>query len=71
MTKFVAVLFLPLVLGLAGLVAPPSGDASSPTGRIWLGVTALVAALVLPWFLWATSEVRGLLLERPSSGRRW
>ncbi len=53
MTKFVAVLFLPLVLGLTSLVAPTIRRRLASDWTIWLGVTALVTALVLPWFLWA------------------
>ena len=53
MTKFAAAFFLPLVLGLAGLTAGPYRAGLRRDWRMWTSVSALVVALVAPWFLYA------------------
>ena len=53
MTKFVAALFLPLVAGIVGLGAPSVRKRLVADWKTWLAVSAVVAALVLPWFVWA------------------
>lgn len=52
MTKFVAVAFLPLVLGVSSLLAPSARRALRDGWRTWLGMAAGVVALVTPWFLY-------------------
>lgn len=53
MTKFVAVLFLPLVLGSVALFAPDYRSALWRDRRIWLAGTGLALLLIVPWFVWA------------------
>jgi 4-amino-4-deoxy-L-arabinose transferase-like glycosyltransferase len=50
MTKFVAVLFLPLTLGIAALAFRRVRNRLLEDWTIWLGVLALVFALCAPWF---------------------
>jgi 4-amino-4-deoxy-L-arabinose transferase-like glycosyltransferase len=53
MVKFVAALFLPVVL-LTALMAMPAARARLVRDwRLWLGVAAVVLLLVAPWFLYA------------------
>ena len=53
MTKFVAALFLPLVLGIVGLAAPSVRRRLVATGRSGWASPLSSLALVLPWFVWA------------------
>jgi hypothetical protein len=53
MTKFVAALFLPLVLGLAVLLLPEYRVRTARHWRTWAGAAALAVALIGPWFVWA------------------
>jgi 4-amino-4-deoxy-L-arabinose transferase-like glycosyltransferase len=53
MTKFVAALFLPVVLGLAGVLVAPYRRRLVQEWRVWAKAIALVLALVAPWFIWA------------------
>jgi 4-amino-4-deoxy-L-arabinose transferase-like glycosyltransferase len=53
MTKFVAALFLPLVLGVAALIVPAYRRGVLEHWRQWLKVLALVAGLCAPWFIYA------------------
>jgi 4-amino-4-deoxy-L-arabinose transferase-like glycosyltransferase len=52
MTKFVAALFLPLVLAIAAVLSRDGRWRLRSDWRAWLGVSALVLALVAPWFLY-------------------
>jgi 4-amino-4-deoxy-L-arabinose transferase-like glycosyltransferase len=53
MTKFVAALFLPVVLLAAALTAPEWRRRLFAQWTTWLAVTALVVLLSAPWFVWA------------------
>ena len=53
MTKFVAALFLPLVLGAATLLVARYRRRVLGEWRTWLAATALCAALIMPWFVYA------------------
>ncbi len=54
MTKFVAVLFLPLVLAAGALMLQAYRRALWRDWRLWAGVCALVLGLSAPWFAFAT-----------------
>jgi hypothetical protein len=53
MTKFVAALFLPLVLGVSALVFPSHRSALQRDRRWWAASWTLVLALTVPWFVYA------------------
>ena len=53
MTKFVAALFLPLVLAAATLLVRAPRAKLAREWRLWTAVGALVLALVAPWFVYA------------------
>jgi 4-amino-4-deoxy-L-arabinose transferase-like glycosyltransferase len=53
MTKFVAVLFLDLVLGLAAILVPRYRRLLWQEWRVWAGAAALFLLLSAPWFIWA------------------
>jgi 4-amino-4-deoxy-L-arabinose transferase-like glycosyltransferase len=53
MMKFVAALFLPLVLGLASLIVPSYRRRLFSDWRLWMMAGLLALALIAPWFLWA------------------
>jgi 4-amino-4-deoxy-L-arabinose transferase-like glycosyltransferase len=53
MTKFIAVAFLPFVLGLVTLLFPTSRRRLVAEWRLWAGVASLSLALVAPWFIYA------------------
>jgi len=50
MTKFVAVLFLPMILAATMLFVPGVFAKARRDRRLWGGVAALAAALIVPWF---------------------
>ena len=50
MTKFVAVLFLPMILTATMLLVPGLFARFRREWRLWGGVGALVIALIVPWF---------------------
>ena len=52
MTKFVAVLFLPVVIVVASAVADEYRRSIVRHWRLWTGVSALALALIAPWFVW-------------------
>ena len=54
MTKFVAALFLPLVLGLASLLVPSYRTRLVRDWRIWLGAKLMALVLIVPWFVYCT-----------------
>ena len=54
MTKFVAVLFLPLICLTAVLLAPSPWARLRRTWADWVAAAALVAAAVIPWFAYET-----------------
>lgn len=51
MTKFVAAIFLPLVVGLAGLASSDWRSRMWEDRWRWLGGGAVAAALIAPWFV--------------------
>ncbi len=53
MTKFVAAIFLPLVLGSAGLLVSDLRSKALRDWRLWMGVAFAVTALCAPWFVYA------------------
>jgi 4-amino-4-deoxy-L-arabinose transferase-like glycosyltransferase len=53
MTKFVAAIFLPMIIGLAALVFRGPRRRLFREWRVWAGVGALCAVTVLPWFAYA------------------
>ena len=53
MTKFVAALFLPLVLGVATLAVQPYREKLLRDWRAWAAGSALGVGLIAPWFLYA------------------
>jgi 4-amino-4-deoxy-L-arabinose transferase-like glycosyltransferase len=53
MTKFVAAIFLPLVLGLGALGFRATRAKLAADWRLWLSVSAVVIALIAPWFIYA------------------
>ena len=63
MTKFVAALFLPLVLVVSALYTRASRERLLTHWRLWLGVTGVVLAVVAPWFIWATYRYGSFLWE--------
>jgi 4-amino-4-deoxy-L-arabinose transferase-like glycosyltransferase len=63
MTKFVAVLFLPVVLGLASLAIPADRRALLRHWRVWLWVGLGGVVLTAPWFIWATFQYGWFLWE--------
>jgi 4-amino-4-deoxy-L-arabinose transferase-like glycosyltransferase len=56
MTKFVAALFLPLVLALAVALVPWYRARWSKGWGVWAAAGALAALLIAPWFVWAHAE---------------
>jgi len=54
LTAFAAALFLPLIVGMAGLLVPEYRRQLVRDWRLWCGVCALVLALSVPWFVYAS-----------------
>lgn len=63
MTKFVAALFLPLVLVAASLPFSSARSALARAWRLWAAVAALVLALTVPWFVYANLRFGSSLWE--------
>jgi 4-amino-4-deoxy-L-arabinose transferase-like glycosyltransferase len=63
MTKFVAALFLPLVLAAATLPIRASRSKVFAEWRLWGAVSALVFVLVVPWFVYAHLRFGAYLWE--------
>lgn len=63
MTKFVAALFLPLVLGICALLAPSYRTRLVRDWRLWTGVALLAVVLILPWFVYAQVRFGRLLWD--------
>ena len=61
MTKFVAVLFLPLILAVTSLCVSPLFAKVRRDWRLWGGVAALAGGLIVPWFAYQAA-LRGRLL---------
>ncbi len=53
MCKFVAAVFLPMVLALATLIVPEFRRKAMARWRLWAAAAALVVALCAPWFVYA------------------
>jgi 4-amino-4-deoxy-L-arabinose transferase-like glycosyltransferase len=67
MTKFVAALFLPLVLAISVLVLAGPRRTFAEDWRWWVGAAAIVVVCVVPWFLYQYL-LRGDLLWRVMFG---
>jgi 4-amino-4-deoxy-L-arabinose transferase-like glycosyltransferase len=63
MTKFVAALFLPLVLGAATLLIPSYRWSVLREWRAWLAAKVLGIALIVPWFAYAYHRFGARLWE--------
>lgn len=63
MTKFVAALFLPLVLGVASLLIGTYRAKLARDRRLWLGAGGLALAAIAPWFLYAWLKFGSLLWD--------
>jgi 4-amino-4-deoxy-L-arabinose transferase-like glycosyltransferase len=63
MTKFVAALFLPLVLGICVLSARSYRLRLVREWRLWIGVAVLILVLILPWFVYAQVRFGRLLWD--------
>jgi 4-amino-4-deoxy-L-arabinose transferase-like glycosyltransferase len=63
MTKFVAALFLPLVLGVATLLIPTYRRSVLREWRAWLVAKVLGIALIVPWFAYAYHRFGSLLWD--------
>jgi 4-amino-4-deoxy-L-arabinose transferase-like glycosyltransferase len=56
MTKFVAILFLPLVLASTALIVPEQRRAALHGWRAWAAAAFVATALIAPWFVFAASR---------------
>jgi 4-amino-4-deoxy-L-arabinose transferase-like glycosyltransferase len=63
MTKFVAALFLPLVLGVVALGSSTYRTRLMRDSRLWSAVALLVAALCAPWFIYAQLRFGSLVWQ--------
>jgi 4-amino-4-deoxy-L-arabinose transferase-like glycosyltransferase len=61
MTKFVAVVFLPGVLGLGALLFRPTRRRLLADWKLWTAVAGLVFLLVVPWFVYAQIKFGSLV----------
>jgi 4-amino-4-deoxy-L-arabinose transferase-like glycosyltransferase len=59
MTKFVAALFLPMILGLTALVVPQHRRALARGWRTWAVAAVIAIVLIAPWFVFATVRFGG------------
>jgi hypothetical protein len=63
MTKFVAALFLPLVIAVALLAARDDRNRVARWWRTWLAAGGLAVVLIAPWFLYEYHRFGGMFLE--------
>ncbi|HEX4348405.1 MAG TPA: hypothetical protein VHZ73_12590 [Vicinamibacterales bacterium] len=56
MTKFVAAIFLPLVIGCATLVIPQYRQRVARAWKAWAAAGALATAFIAPWFVYASGR---------------
>ena len=63
MVKFVAALFLPIVLGAATLIFGAWRVKAFRDWRMWAGVCALAFALIAPWFIYSQIRFGALLWQ--------
>jgi hypothetical protein len=63
MTKFVAALFLPLVIAAVGASVDEYRGRIVRHWRLWAGVGVLALALIAPWFAWAHLRYGGALWQ--------
>jgi len=54
MVKFVAAIFLPLILGASGLIVRGERTKLLRDSRIWIGAGLVAFALIAPWFVYCT-----------------
>jgi 4-amino-4-deoxy-L-arabinose transferase-like glycosyltransferase len=59
MTKFVAALFLPMILGLTALVVPQHRRALARGWRTWALAAVIAIMLIAPWFVFASIRFGG------------
>jgi 4-amino-4-deoxy-L-arabinose transferase-like glycosyltransferase len=59
MTKFVAALFLPMILGLSALAIPEHRRALAHGWRTWALAAVTAIVLIAPWFVFATARFGG------------
>ncbi len=59
MTKFVAALFLPMILGLTALVVSQHRSALARGWRTWARAAVIAIALIAPWFVFASVRFGG------------
>jgi 4-amino-4-deoxy-L-arabinose transferase-like glycosyltransferase len=63
MTKFVAAIFLPMVLGAATLLVPSYRRTFARDWRQWIAASALALVLIAPWFAYAVHRFGPLLWQ--------
>jgi hypothetical protein len=63
MTKFVAALFLPLVIAVALLAGRDDRNRVARWWRTWLAAAGLALALIAPWFLYEYHRFGGVFIE--------
>lgn len=63
MTKFVAALFLPAILGVTVLLFRSTRAKLASDWWLWLSVCGLVVALIVPWFIYAHVQFGSLVWE--------
>jgi len=63
MTKFVAVVFLPLAVGLTALSLADHRRALVRDWRAWGVASAIAVVIMAPWFVWATMKYGSFLWE--------
>jgi hypothetical protein len=63
MTKFVAIVFLPGVCGVALLLFRTTRERLAADRRLWLKVAALMLALIAPWFIYAQVKFGNLVWQ--------
>jgi 4-amino-4-deoxy-L-arabinose transferase-like glycosyltransferase len=56
MTKFVAAIFLPMVVGVAALLFPATRTLLVREWRVWAAASAVALALIAPWFVYASAR---------------
>jgi 4-amino-4-deoxy-L-arabinose transferase-like glycosyltransferase len=63
MTKFVAAVFLPMILAAATLIVPAYRSRVAQDLRLWSTAALLAAALIAPWFIYEQYMYGSLLWE--------
>ena len=63
MTKFVAALFLPMIIALVVVMTPDNRARLVRSWRVWLSAATLAALLIAPWFLYQHIRFGSVLWE--------